>query len=370
MVRTVSPVAELLDQWLLLPIFLKVGLVVLLLRRAGGRVGALLALLLCTLTLHDLTYLWPGSHARAVPALSTIEAPLVALFTLAYAAGRHVAGRRIWRAPFFLLPGPIVLAEGNLAGWAPSHPAYLIHAAAFYALAGVFLYMGRSETSLSGVEPQLIGAGLTLLFVGGPLLDAALPVLGLSLLVFPYASAAASAVLASLVLRYKSFSPRPAAEGAPPTPGGAIDLPPGVYLAAEDAAPRARSLFLGAVRGGAPGLLISHTHPLSLRAATGLKTVPIIWLAQPVYERSLPPAQTDVLLHTVRDYIGQTERSVVLIEDLDYIVTNAGLFATHDLLRDLAGAAERAGAVVLLSSTHLTMEERQGILQLGVASLD
>jgi len=101
-VRTVSPVAQLLDQWLLLPLFLHLGLLLLTLRSARGRVGALLALLLSIFSLHDITCLWPGPPSGAALALSVVEAPLVALFTLGYVAGRHITGGRIWRAPLSL----------------------------------------------------------------------------------------------------------------------------------------------------------------------------------------------------------------------------------------------------------------------------
>ena len=366
--RTVSPVAQLLDQWLLLPLFLHLGLLLLTLRSARGRVGALLALLLSIFSLHDITCLWPGPPSGAALALSVVEAPLVALFTLGYVAGRHITGGRIWRAPLFLAPAALLLAAGWLQGWGSPHPLYLLHASIFYALAGAILYMRRSEAVLSGVEPMMVGAALTLLFVGGPLCDAALPALGLSLPLFPYASAAASALMAYLVLRYKAFGSAPMAEGAPAV-RAPWALPPGVYLAGEDGVSRARELFVKAVREGVPGLLLSRTHPLRVRAETGLRRVPVVWLAHSVYERALPPSETDVILHTVRDCMEQAGELAVLIEDVDCIISCAGYFAALDLLRDIVRAVGGAGARVLLSSRLLTAEERAEILGLGIRPL-
>ncbi|MEM2869099.1 MAG: DUF835 domain-containing protein [Thermoplasmata archaeon] len=365
--REVSPLTRLLDQWLLLPLFLHVGLLLLLVRSARGRVATLLAVLIGTFSIHDLTYLWPSDPTASL-ALSIAEAPLVALFTLGYTSGKHLSGRGIIRGPLLFIPALLLLAAGVSYGWSPPHPAYLLHGAFFYLLASFFLYAGRSEAVLSEREPEMIASALTVLFVAGPVCDALLPFLGVSIAIFPYASAGASAILTLLVLRYKAFSPAPAAEG-PGSGEGWTGPGPGVYLAGEGGVAGAREALLAAARAGIPGLVVTRTHPVSLRAATGLRRVPVIWMAQSVYERALPPSECDVLLHTVRDYIEQSERSVVLIENLDYIVTNAGYFAALDLVRDLVRVARNTGATILLSSSLLTPEERMEILQFGVLPL-
>ncbi|MEM4728549.1 MAG: DUF835 domain-containing protein [Thermoplasmata archaeon] len=365
--REVSPVGRLLDQWLLLPLFLHVGLLLLLVRSARGRVATLLAVLIGTFSIHNLTYLWPSAPTASL-ALSIAEAPLVALFTLGYTSGKHLSGRGIIRGPLFFIPALLVLVVGVSYGWSPPHPAYLLHGAVFYLLASLFLYVRRSEAVLSGREPQMIASALTVLFVAGPVCDALLPFLGVSIAIFPYASAGASVILTLLVLRYKAFSPAPATEGSGNGEGW-TGPGPGVYLASEGGNALPRDVFLSAARAGVPGLVISHTHPVSLRATTGLRKVPVIWMAQSVYERALSPSECDVLFHTVRDYIEQSKRSVVLIENLDYIITNAGYFSTLDLVRDLIPAARKARATIVLSSNLLTPEERREILQLGVLPL-
>jgi len=85
-----------------------------------------------------------------------------------------------------------------------------------------------------------------------------------------------------------------------------------------------------------------------------------------LYEKSLQPERLDVLSNALRDYAEQSGRSVALIEDLDYLITNAGHHQTLDFLGGLQGMARRTGMTLLLSSGLLTDEERRDIRELGV----
>ncbi len=367
--RELSPLAGLLDQWLLIPLFVHLGLLALLTISTRGRVGWLLSALFCALSADNISHFWPAAReaSGAAQILRALEAAALALFVLGYTGGRHLRGRRVWRAISLIASAPVFLLIAQALGLWGLQVAHLSYSAALYLLALALLLTSRSEAVLSSKEPHLLATALTLLFVAGPVYDASLPALGVSLSLFPYASAASSAVLAALVRRYKAFTPAPAAEGPG---GGAVALPgPGAYLATGQSPGRARELFIDAVRASVPGIIFSREHPAALRAATGLRRVPVVWLAQSVYERSLPPAETDVLLHTIRDYIEQTERSVVLIESFDYIVTNAGYFAALDLVRDIVKLTNGTGATVILSSSLLVGEEEREILGLGVARL-
>ncbi|MGQ9582127.1 MAG: DUF835 domain-containing protein [Thermoplasmatota archaeon] len=369
--REVSPLAQLLDQWLLLPLFVHLGLLALLLLSARGRVGWLLSALLCALSADDLTCLWPALRegTGSGQTLRALEAAMVALFILGYTGGKHLRGRRIWQSVLLFASAPAFLLAAHLEGWGPSHPAHLAYSAAMYILALALLYTSRSEAVLSSKEPHLLGSALALLFVAGPVYDAALPALRFSITLFPYSSALASAVLAALVRRYKAFTPLPVAEGLGGSTGSALPRP-GTFLATGQSLGRARDIFTEAVRAGVPGLMITCDHPSAVRAATGLRRVPIIWLAQSVYEKSLPPGETDVLLHTIRDYIEQQERSVVIIEHVDYIITNAGYFAALDLFKDISKLTGETGATVLLSSARLVAEEERDIIGLGITRLE
>jgi predicted urease superfamily metal-dependent hydrolase len=76
-----------------------------------------------------------------------------------------------------------------------------------------------------------------------------------------------------------------------------------------------------------------------------------------------------VLSHIIRDMGEESPGCVVLIEDLDYLVANAGLFPTLGMLEDVLRLAARASMTVMMSSDLLTDAERRELRDLGVLLL-
>jgi hypothetical protein len=363
------PVEQLLQQCLLLPIFADLGMAVVLLRSARGRAGGALAALLSVLFLAATAQLvpeWPAWY-QAGPAFGALVGPVLLWFLLAYSGGKRMAGASGWLPVIILLPAFLFLAAALAIGWPPSHPAYLLLSAAYFAPAAALFAFSYHAGILLGKEPELIAAALVVLFISGPVYSFAYSGI-VPLTLFPYASAVSGGMLTFLVVRYKSFSFSPAVEeslkGEPE-----LKIATGLFLARADRTGRVRSLFVDAVRHGIPGLAVTQTHPVEFRRQTGFKSIPVIWLAHSTYEKSLPPGEPDILLHALKDYVTRSERSVVLLENLDYLITNAGLYPTFDMLRGLMEAARRSGAVFLLSSELLTPDERRELADLGIKAL-
>jgi hypothetical protein len=299
---------------------------------------------------------------RLAVACSAFIPPLVVLFLLSYGGGRRLAGSRIYGILVLLAPASVLAGAALLAGWRSSDPVFPAFSLAFLGIGVSFLFVTGSIGTFSGDESILFGAGMTLLVVSGPVYAMALPDIGSSIPVLPYASAAAGALFTWAVVRYKAFSASPSAEDRLP---GGPEMEAGLFLQKRHG-PETRALFIASVRHGLPGLLVTRTHPAAIRHRTGLKAVPVIWLARSPYEKSLRPERLDVLSNALRDYAEQSGRSIALIEDLDYLITNAGHHQTLDFLGDLQRMARRSGMTLLLSSGLLTHEERRDISRLGI----
>ena len=364
-VQLISPVRELLDQWLLLPLFADLGMIVLVLRAVRNRAGYTLTALLALFAVRNLATIWPD--APGAPQLDVVCASMlpamVALFVLSYAGGRRFSGARGWRALLLLVPAAFFAAWAVQAGLSAGDRAVPLYALVFFGFNICLLLLSGAARSFTGEEPVLFAAAITMIIVSGPVFALLLPALGLELAIFPYTSAGAGALFAMATLRYKAFSAAPAARQ---TRAGGTPLPPGLFIAGTGEGRRARALFLGAVRFGAPGVMVTRTHPAAVRRETGLLATPVIWLANSAYEKSLPPSDVEVLSHTLRDLGEQCAGCVVLIEDLDYLVTNAGHYQTLDMLGEVRRQAERASMTVLLSSGLLTDEERRDLRDIGV----
>jgi len=367
-VQVISPVRELLMQWLLLPLFADLGMMVLVLRSVRNRTGYSLSALLALLALRNVATVWPDAPGAAQidVACAAMLPAMVALFMLFYAGGAVLAGPRTWRALILLLPGVIFAVLAARAGLRADDAAIPIYSLLFFGASISVLFLTGAARLLTGEEPNVFIAALALMIGSGPVYSLTLPYHNIDLPLFPYFSAAAGAIFTQATLKYKSVSAVPAAEqpikgGTPPRPG--------LFIAGPGDGRRARAMFVHAVRSGTPGAIITRAHPAALRRETGLARPPVIWLANSPYERSLSPARVDVLSHVIRDMGEQCNGCVVLIEDLDYLVTNAGLFPTLDMLVEMRRQAERAAMTVLLCSDLLTDEERRELRDVGVRPL-
>jgi len=367
-VQMISPVQGLLEQWLLLPLFADLGLMVLVLRSVRNRAGFALSALLALFALRNVAAIWPDSPGAVLldAVCASMLPAMVALLLLSYAGGMGLAGPRMWRALLVVLPGVLSAACAIQAGVPAGSPALPIYSLVFFGASIFFLFLMGMARYLSGEEPTLFMVALILIIGSGPVYELVLPYFKIELPLFSYSSAAAGALLVHATLRYKAFSAVPAAEQ---TRAGGIRPAPGLFIAGTGEGRRARAMFVGAVRSGTPGVIVTRAHHAAVRRQAGLARTPVVWLANSTYEKALPPGRVEVLSHIIRDMGEQCNGCIILIEDVDYLVTNAGLYPTLDMLGEVRRQAERVSMTVLLSSDLLTDDERRDLHDVGVRPL-
>jgi len=360
---------QLLQQCLLLPLFLDIALAAAVMRASRGPANRALAALLSVLCLVAAGALasdhpW-GRVARA--ASGSLVGPAFLWLLWSYAGGRRGSGTGPWLPAAVFLPAAAFSLAAAAMAWPPSHIAYMVFASAYFACAAALFALLMRAGTLSGREPELVATPAVILFMSGPVYDFAYSGM-VPLTLNPYMSAISAGILAYLVLRYKAFFFRPAAEsslagdpGKPPAPG--------IYLARAGGFDSAMSVFASGARHGIAALAVTHAHPTAFRRRTGLRNIPVLWMANSEFEKSLAPSEIDVLAHAVKDYARQSPRSLVLLEDLDYIIANAGLYPTFEMLLALRPEARRSGSVIILSSELLTAGERRELSEIGIKPL-
>jgi two-component system cell cycle response regulator len=80
-------------------------------------------------------------------------------------------------------------------------------------------------------------------------------------------------------------------------------------------------MFVAEVAAGNKGLLITRVHPDQVREKYGLVKTPILWLSgQPGPDR-MDPASLSILQHTVVDFLQKGSTSVILLDGLEYLVS-------------------------------------------------
>jgi len=70
------------------------------------------------------------------------------------------------------------------------------------------------------------------------------------------------------------------------------------------------------------GFVVSRQHPSLLREKFGLENTPMIWLATQAGENIMDPSSLGLLAHAVMDFLSKTKNGVVLIDGVEYLVTN------------------------------------------------
>jgi hypothetical protein len=206
-----------------------------------------------------------------------------------------------------------------------------------------------------------------------------LPLLGLVALILSI-----GIIGALLYSRSESRKPRAVVEGAPAataSPAAArpnempiISTSPNegfpvergfVYLVKEKRPGVAFAMFNEAVKHGAQGMVVTREHPNRLKQTHEFDAARILWLTRRVGENHVDPTELIRLSMTVSKFIESTQRTVVLVEGLEYLITQNDFetvlrFVNH--LHDFVLAHDCAVIIVLdprvLSTRELALLER------------
>ena len=138
-----------------------------------------------------------------------------------------------------------------------------------------------------------------------------------------------------------------------------------VYLVKEKRPSVAFAMFNEAVNHGAKGMVVTREHPNRLRQTHDFKAEKILWLTRRVGEDHVDPTELIRLSMNVSKFIEGTSKTVVLVEGLEYLITQNDFetvlrFVNH--LHDFVLAHDCAVIIVLdprvLSTRELALLER------------
>lgn len=97
------------------------------------------------------------------------------------------------------------------------------------------------------------------------------------------------------------------------------------YLFLLDRPDRTFEIFAAYVKDGYHGLCISRYFPGKIRAKYKLEKTPMLWLSHTDSEEShLDPSNLGVLTNILRDFFNKTEKGIVLLEGLEYLIIQNG----------------------------------------------
>ncbi len=144
------------------------------------------------------------------------------------------------------------------------------------------------------------------------------------------------------------------AEPAEAPKGGASLESSVTYLVEEERPDVAYSLFLSTTQQGMRGMIVSRTYPKNLRKSLNLGDVPVYWLTNAMSDEAIGPKDLERLTLTIRRFMEEGGGQVVLLDSLEYVITNNKFVSVLRLLqtiRDIVTVHKGIGIVSLKSST-------------------
>ena len=134
------------------------------------------------------------------------------------------------------------------------------------------------------------------------------------------------------------------------------------YLFTDDGVTRAFSEFRTLLAEGRRGLIITRTHPSRVQQAHALDC-PIMWIAKSTKASSgvmsLEPTRLMKIHSTISDFIKATKGSVVLLDGLEYLITENGFSPVMKAIQLTNEEVAMNGAFLLVPVDPRTLETQQ-----------
>jgi hypothetical protein len=134
------------------------------------------------------------------------------------------------------------------------------------------------------------------------------------------------------------------------------------YLFTDDGVTRAFNEFRNLLAEGRRGLIITRTHPSRVQQSHALDC-PIMWIAKSTKASSgvmsLEPTRLMKIHSTISDFIKATKGSVVLLDGLEYLITENGFSPVMKAIQLTNEEVAMNGAFLLVPVDPRTLETQQ-----------
>ncbi|MFQ5884343.1 MAG: DnaA ATPase domain-containing protein [Thermoplasmata archaeon] len=131
------------------------------------------------------------------------------------------------------------------------------------------------------------------------------------------------------------------------------------YLLEEDRPLNCFKVFRGSLRTK-NGVIITRTNPKRAREKYDVRKGRIIWLTdrESSTEEILPPV-LERLIFVIEEFIKEEEEGTILLDGLEYLISNNSFEAVLRFLRQLIDEVSESKCVLLISSSPKTLKERE-----------
>jgi chromosomal replication initiator protein DnaA len=132
------------------------------------------------------------------------------------------------------------------------------------------------------------------------------------------------------------------------------------YLVEEERPLNCFKLFRGSLGAGKHGTVITRSNPKRAREKYDLRRGRIIWLTDrdSSTEETIPPV-LERLVFVIEEFIREEEKGTILLDGLEYLISNNSFEAVLRFLRQLVDEISESKCILLVSSSPKTLKERE-----------
>jgi PAS domain S-box-containing protein len=143
------------------------------------------------------------------------------------------------------------------------------------------------------------------------------------------------------------------------------NLEPGEgYIIAEKKPEKSFEIFVDMVTHEIPGFIVSRAHPERIKRKYNFVKTPMVWLTRSQVEHGVDPNDLSKLIFIIRNFTRRSEQSVVLLDGLEYLMTQNGFEAVLRFLRDLKDTVVLNNSRLIIPLHTDTLSERElGLLE-------
>jgi hypothetical protein len=129
------------------------------------------------------------------------------------------------------------------------------------------------------------------------------------------------------------------------------------YLVIEDNPKRSYSLFSDLIDYGYSGLCMTRTFPGRVKSNYSFDDVSILWLSRARDEDSILPTNLGAVLRSIKDFMEESDSSVILLDGLEYLIVHNDFPKVLKLVHIINEMAAINNAVVIMPLNPITLDE-------------
>lgn len=132
----------------------------------------------------------------------------------------------------------------------------------------------------------------------------------------------------------------------------------GSYLV-EDDIDTAYKIFKDSIISGMIGLCVTRVIPARIKERYGLQETPVVWLTDESTQEYPTVKNLQELSITVSDHVEKTEKAIVLVDGVEYLVSRFGFASVYQFLQTKRSQMERTNNILIIAVFKEALEQKE-----------